>query len=129
MPDKLEDRPAALLPGNNTLLLCSSVHQEEDDPEGDADERRDDGKSSIAPAPGAIIEEALTQLGTRKSIADVWCTCERKPDEAVPQQGCVRNEDGENVVNAVHASPVEDLSCGVGLNVLTDAHEHQSCTC
>lgn len=122
MLDGFQESPATLLLNNDALLLSASTHQIEDEPEGDTHEWRDDGKSTISPPPGGVIQKALTKLRTSKLIDDIRRGRESQPDSTVPQVRGIRNEDVENIVHAIHSRPVEDLGCSVGLHILADAH-------
>jgi hypothetical protein len=70
VPNALHYGPVALFPLHKTDLLCSPGHEPEDSPECGADERSDDGKGPVEPAPavglaGLNIEVSLSKGGTR----------------------------------------------------------------
>jgi len=74
-----------------------------------------------------MIEVGLAKRRSRKGIDDIRKTCESHPDETILHKRSIGNEDVEDIVNSVHAAPVDDLRSAECLYVLTKRHEQKSC--
>jgi len=132
----LPDRPAARLAGNDAHLSCSPTHEPEDKPEGYGKDWCHDSERSIAPTPSAVVEPGFTKLGTSldmmmlvyvqptfrkgtyEGVDNVGESSERHPDQTVLHKRGIGDENVEDVIDAVHAGPVDDLRSAKGLDVL-----------
>lgn len=126
MHTTLHEGPVAFRHHHCPHLLCPAIHQVEDSPERDRHKRCDDRKGSVAPAPRAMVLECLSYLGTRKRIADERTAGNCDPNQTVLESASVCDEDIEDIGHAVHADPVEDLSCCICLDAVAEAH-HDEC--
>jgi hypothetical protein len=114
------------LPGSNDAQFLSlAIAEEKYSPERYGHERCNDGERAVAPSPTAMIQKALSYLGTGKGITDKGGGRNGEPYQAIFELCGVCDEDVEDVEHAILTGPVEYLCCGVGLHISTEGHHDQ----
>jgi len=62
---------------------------------------------------------------TYEGVDNVGESSKRHPDQTVLHKRGIGDEDIEDVIDAVHACPVDDLRSAKGLDVLAKSHENE----
>ncbi|TFA97559.1 hypothetical protein CCMA1212_010690 [Trichoderma ghanense] len=107
------------------LRLLVVVHEEEE--QGGGDDGGDDGEGAEAPAETGAVEEGVGDgAGDPRGDDGGPFTYTIGGDIPITQRGCVCEEDGERVVQAIVSDPVKDLSSGVRLDVFASSHHDQA---
>jgi hypothetical protein len=72
-----------------------------------------------------MVEKGLAKRRPRKSVDNVGKSSEGHPDQTVSHERSIGDEDVEDVIDAVHAGPVDNLRSAKGLDIVAEGHEDE----
>lgn len=126
MNDGLHDSPTTRLMLVETHLLRLLLVVLEDNSKRSKHYRLDNGKSTIRPTPTRHAQERIRRQRTSKSSTDERRAGKGERKSTVPQTGGIRNEDLQDEINRIVTNPVQHVTGGVGVRVVTGRQDDQA---